>query len=148
MEGLLGWSAYDRLPPRFQLLWVRTVEPDRAADLPGAIHVWIEELDAENLPSGVPRAYRVPYTRALARKAEAARLEIMKGNPQGGRALDFGAGGAEAPDGPVIATRRGAEAGGDPMSGDLIDPGFLGGGSQGLELIPLPPPRLPRKEAP
>ena len=30
-EGLLGWSAYAKLPPRFQLLWARTVETEPGA---------------------------------------------------------------------------------------------------------------------
>lgn len=57
-EDLLGWSSSGPLPKRFQLLWVRTVDPDRALDDPGAIHLWLEEIDDANLPSGVPRAYR------------------------------------------------------------------------------------------
>src|ERR1043166_3672528 len=74
-EGLLGWSAYESVPDRFQLLWARTVEPNLAAGEPGGIHLWVETLDDANLPSGVPRAYRLRYSAKVAEKVEAARGE-------------------------------------------------------------------------
>jgi hypothetical protein len=148
-QGLLGWAALEPLPPQFQLLWARSIEPNRAANAPGAVYLWVEELDDANLPSGVPRAYRLPYSTALARKAEAARTEIMNGRPQAGRAEDFGVGGGQAaPEGPVATARPGdVEPGGDPSSG-LLDPAFLGGDSQSVEFAPLPAPKLPPKGPP
>ena len=94
-QGLLGWSAITALPARFEVLWVRTIEPDPTNNDPGAIHLWLEALDASNLPSGEPRAYRLPYSARLAHGAEAARVEIQAGHPQGGRAADFGTGEGE-----------------------------------------------------
>ena len=44
-EGLPGWSASAPLPPQFQLLWARVVEPNPLDQDPGAIHVWVEQLD-------------------------------------------------------------------------------------------------------
>lgn len=146
-EGLLGWSAYASVPARFQLLWARTIEPNLAEKEPGAIHLWVEALDDANLPSGVPRAYRLPYSANVAGKVEAARVEIMNGHPQGGRAVDFGIGdGTAAP--PAATAAGGAEPGGDPSSGDYLDPAFLGGDSKSVEFAPLPVPKLPAKDAP
>jgi hypothetical protein len=108
-EGLLGWSAREPLPPRFQLLWARSVEPNLALGEPSAVHLWLEELDEANLPSTVPRAYRLSYSAALARKVESARIEIMSGRPQGGRAEQFGAGGWPA--GPGCGRRGPASRG-------------------------------------
>jgi hypothetical protein len=148
-QGLLGWSTPQTVPARFQLLWARTVEPDLADDVPGSIHLWLEELDDANLPSGEPRAYRLPYSAALAHKVEAARVEIMSGHPPGGRALDFGIGGGEAaPEAPVAATSTGAEPGGDPERSGPLDPAFLGGESKSIEFAPLPAPALPAKDLP
>jgi hypothetical protein len=145
-EGLLGWSAFEPLPPRFQLLWARSVEPNLALNEPGAVHLWLEELDEANVASAVPRAYRLPYSAALARKVESARVEIMNGRPQGGRAEQFGAGdGQPVPDG---VPRRGVEAGGDPVSGGSLDSAFLGGEQQSVEFAPLPVVTLPPKDAP
>ena len=70
----------------------------------------------------------------------------MKGHPQGGRAEQFGTGDGEpVPDGAV--SRPGAQSGGDPSSGGLLDSAFLRGESQAVEFAPLPVPTLPPKEA-
>jgi hypothetical protein len=151
IEGLSGWSAATPLPPQFQLLWARIVEPNPLDRDPGAVHIWVEELDAANLPNGQPRAHRLPYSAALAHKVEAARDEIMKGHPQGGRAADYGAGnGQSAPEGPsdVSTFRPAAAPGGDPMTGGPLDLSFLTGESGNIEFSPLPVPILPPKDAP
>ena len=71
-RALLGWSSIDPLPPRFKLLQARIVEPHSLAGDAGAIHLWVEELDKDNFPSGEPRAYRLPYEAKLAERTEAA----------------------------------------------------------------------------
>jgi hypothetical protein len=148
-QGLLGWAAPERVPDRFQLLWARAVEPNLAAGFPGAVYLWLEELDDANLPSGEPRAYRLPYSAALARKAESARVEIAGGRPQGGRAEAFGSAGNETVTGGTAVTATGgAEPGGDPTSGGLLDPAFLSGDSVPIEFAPLPAPALPPKGEP
>jgi hypothetical protein len=150
-EGLPGWSASAPLPPQFQLLWARVVEPNPLDQDPGAVHVWIEELDAANIPSGQPRAYRLPYSPALARKVEAAREQILKGHPTGGRAVDIGTGkGQAAPEGPanVATLRPSAAPGGDPASGGPLDLSFLMGQSGNIEFELLPGPTLPAKDLP
>jgi hypothetical protein len=151
VEGLTGWSAPVPLPSQFQLLWARIVEPNPLDRDPGAVHIWVEELDAANLPNGQPRAHRLPYSAALAHKVEAARDEIMKGHPQGGRAVDFGAGnGQAAPEGPadVSTLRPSAAPGGDPLGGGALDLSFLTGEAGSIEFAPLPVPVLPPKDAP
>jgi hypothetical protein len=92
IRGLLGWASTDRLPVSFKLLAARIVEPHSLENDPGSIYLWVEELDDANRPSGVPRAYRVPYDDSLADKTHAAENEIAAGRPQGGRAADFGGG--------------------------------------------------------
>ena len=151
VEGLPGWSAAGPLPPQFQLLWARVVDPNPLDRDPGAVHVWVEELDTANIPSGQPRAYRLPYSPTLAAKVEAARDEILKGHPQGGRAADYGTGlGQAAPEGPsdVTKLRPAAAPGGDPTGGGVLDLSFLSGESGNIEFSPLPIPILPPKDAP
>jgi hypothetical protein len=87
-KGLLGWPASGALPPKFQLLWTRVVEPDLKAGNRGAIYLWVEEVDANNVPSGLPRSYQLPYSVKLADRTLKARDEIMAGNPQEGLAED------------------------------------------------------------
>jgi hypothetical protein len=88
-KGLLGWPGGGRLPHRFQLLWTRVVEPDRKVNDPGAIYLWVEELDDNNVPSGTPRSFQLRYSVPLADKTNKARDEIMSGNPQEGTASDL-----------------------------------------------------------
>ena len=76
--------------PRFKLLQARIVEPHSLEGDPGSIYLWVEALDEGNRPSGVPRAYRIPYSDTLAEKTDKAASEIAAGRPQGGRAADFG----------------------------------------------------------
>jgi hypothetical protein len=82
---------------------------------------------------------------------QAARDEIMKGHPQGGRAADFGTGnGQPAPEGPsdVSTFRPAAAPGGDPTGGGPLDLSFLTGESGNIEFAPLPVPILPAKDTP
>ena len=91
-KGLLGWPASGALPPKFQLLWTRVVEPDVKAGNRGSIYLWVEEVDGNNVPSGLPRSYRLPYSVKLADRTLKARDEIMAGNPQEGLAEDVAEG--------------------------------------------------------
>jgi hypothetical protein len=88
-KGLLGWPGSGRLPARFQLLWTRVVEPDPKIHDAGSIFLWVEEVDENNVPTGTPRSYRLPYSKPLADKSLKARDEIMSGNPQEGTAEDL-----------------------------------------------------------
>ena len=91
-KGLLGWPASGALPPKFQLLWTRVVEPDVKAGNRGSIYLWVEEVDGNNVPSGLPRSYRLPDSVKLADRTLKARDEIMAGNPQEGLAEDVAEG--------------------------------------------------------
>jgi len=88
-KGLLGWPASGALPPKFQLLWTRVVEPDVKAGNRGAIYLWVEQVDGNNVPSGLPRSYQLPYSVKLADRTLKARDEIMAGNPQEGLAEEI-----------------------------------------------------------
>src|SRR5262245_31151203 len=96
-KSLLGWPRSGQLPPRFQLLWARVVEPDPKTGDRGAIYLWIEEVDENNVPDGVPRSFRIPYSRPLADRSIKAREEIRRGRRQQGSAGDIS--GTEAKEG-------------------------------------------------
>jgi hypothetical protein len=85
-KGLLGWPGTGQLPHHFQLLWTRVVEPDPKMGDPGAIYLWVEELDENNVPSGTPRSFKLKYSPPLADQSNKAKDEIMAGNPQEGTA--------------------------------------------------------------
>ena len=88
-KSLLGWPASGALPSKFQLLWTRVVEPDPKMGHRGAIYLWVEEIDTNNVPTGLPRSYRLPYSVKLAERTLKARDEIMAGKPQEGVAEDL-----------------------------------------------------------
>ena len=147
VRGLLGWASVDRLPASFKLLQARIVEPHSLEGDPGSIYLWVETLDEGNRPSGVPRAFRIPYSDRLAEKTDHARSEIAAGRPQGGRAADFGDGG-----GSVLQAAREYitpsmlldTSGGDPSTGG----GLLAAPREGdgVTFTPLLPPRMPPKD--
>lgn len=145
-RGLLGWASIDALPARFKLLQARIVEPHSLEGDPGSIYLWVETLDEDNRPSGVPRAYRLPYSDGLAGKAQHASDQIASGHPQGGRAADFGTG-----EGGIIDAAREyilpktiiQTAGGDPSTGEFKAAQQAG---DGVSFTPLLPPRMPPKD--
>ena len=149
-RGLLGWSSTDPLPPKFRLLGARIVEPHSLEGDPGAIYLWVEALDDDNFPSGVPRAYRLSYNVRLAEKTEAAVRASAEGKPQGGRTADFGnglGGNAEATAQEVTPSTITTTGGGDPSSGGPLDPQSADGENQTINFTPLVPPRMPPKDA-
>jgi hypothetical protein len=146
MRGLLGWASVDRLPPSFKLLQARIVDPHTVDGDSGSVYLWVEALDEDNRPSGVPRAFRLPYSDALAEKTQHASDQIAAGHPQGGRAADFGTG-----DGGVIDAAREyilprtilETSGGDPSTGEFKAAKEAG---YGVSFTPLLPPRMPPKD--
>jgi hypothetical protein len=142
-KDLLGWPRAGQLPARFQLLWVRVVEPDLKSSNPGAIYLWIEAVDENNVPDGVPRSYRLAYSRPLADRAVKAREEIMNGKPQQGLAEDLG-GNENQKEANSNQQRSGARA--EPGSTTVdLDQFRLLQQAQRVEFSPLPVPILPPK---
>jgi hypothetical protein len=147
VRGLLGWASVDKLPAAFKLLQARIVEPHSLEGDPGSIYLWVEALDEGNRPSGVPRAYRIPYRDSLAEKTDKAVSEIAAGRPQGGRAADFGSGEGgliEAVREYITPSAIMETAGGDPSTGG----GLMAAPRAGdvVSFTPLLPPRMPPKD--
>jgi hypothetical protein len=150
-RSLLGWASPEALPAHFKLLGARIVEPHSLAGDAGAIFFFVEEVDEDNFPSGDPRLFRLPYDVKLAERTEAAIRASAEGTPQGGRTADFGAGGggaAEPTNREITPSSVTVTSGGDPMSGGPSDPQVSRDESHGVVFSPLPPPRLPPKDAP
>lgn len=76
----------DSYPPAlFRMHWARVVEPNTLTGETGSIFLWLEELDEQNYPSGLPRAYRLPFSRELADAVEAALAAIAGGDEVAGQ---------------------------------------------------------------
>jgi hypothetical protein len=141
ITGLVGWPSGTRLPERFQLDWGTVVEPDKLDGSAGAIYLWVEALDENNLPAGVPRAFHVPYSRELADRIVRARERIEQGTDQVGTARDV-----DLPESPPDQDRR--LAGTPPRENE---PGTAGDPTAFIQHMPsidfadMPPPALPPK---
>jgi len=154
-DGLRGWPGGGPLPDKFQLLWSRVVEPDPRSGDAGAIYFWLEEVDANNVPRGQPRSYRLPYSRSLADRSLAARDEIMAGHPQLGLAGEL-AGEDDAKGDPSshdVASRAESRPAQAAPAGDAqresgtarIDMDALLAQAQPVRFRPMPAPTLPPK---
>jgi len=146
-RGLLGWPGSGALPPHFQLLWSRVVEPSKAAGDPGAIYLWVETLDDNNIPSGVPRSFKLRYTRPLADKTDQAKEAIIAGKPIEGEANDMDdASGDTAPNGQrQTAEQAATDADISHETSPPVDSAFLQDAPKHLDFAPLHPPLLPAK---
>ena len=89
MIDMMGWPVTSRLPPKFQLHWAKIVEPDKLLNQPGAVYMWIEALYDNNIPFGIPRAYKLPYTAPLDNGLKDALDMIAAGQDVGGTAQQF-----------------------------------------------------------
>jgi hypothetical protein len=88
INALMGWPTTQRPPGRFNLISSRISEPDRKTHAPGHIYLWADELDRNNIPSGIPRNYELPYSDTLARKVSNAQEKRDQGIDIMGRLLD------------------------------------------------------------
>jgi hypothetical protein len=79
ISGLIGWPSEGQLPPRFALLNTYVEEPDKQRGDPGHIYLWVQEINAEQIPISPPRAYALPYV-----------TETMKGVTESQEMLDRG----------------------------------------------------------
>src|SRR5690606_33958717 len=77
--GMLGWPTTKRPPGRFHLLATHIVEPDKATSAGGALYLWMEELDDDNMPRGAPGAFQLPYSDQLARDMDRAQQRLDNG---------------------------------------------------------------------
>jgi len=79
INGMLGWPTTKNPPGRFHLLATHIIEPDKATAADGALYLWMEELDEQNLPQGAPRAFQLPYNDELAREMDRVQQRLDEG---------------------------------------------------------------------
>ncbi len=139
LRALPGYASDERLPPRFKLLSARVVEPKTIPGDPGSIYLWVEPMDENNVLSGRPRAFRLPYGETQADNVVNAIKRSNEGHPQEGRS-----GHARDEDdwlGPNagLTIENGMSLNGkEPMTEAERD--------EGLEFTPMLAPQLPAKD--
>jgi hypothetical protein len=147
MTGLVGWASTGEMPKRFGLIATRIVEPDKLSKLPGAIYLWVEEVDDRQIVIGPPRAFQVPYKVEIATEVASAQQQIEGGGKVLGQ---FAATGDTNADAAQTAQKQGEgtvntegnanlQANGGGQGADRIgDPGAL-------SFSEMPPVDLPDK---
>jgi hypothetical protein len=115
LQAMLGWPTEALPPDRFELHGALIEEPDRKGRGAGAIYLWLSPRDAAGAPAGPPRAYALPYSRALHEAAARALAGLQAGLAIDGR------------------------------SQAASDPGGLATPSAAIELFERAPPPLPPK---
>jgi hypothetical protein len=139
---LRGLPTDSKPPTYFKLHWARVVEPNLLMKEKGHVFLWLEELDAQNFPSGVPRAYGLAYDPELVKKVEVALGKIQDGEDVAGTITDA----ASAPVGDTAESlarkvKDGARPGG-PNSGSVgerffeFDPSMLTFGEAAAPITP------------
>jgi hypothetical protein len=81
---LRGLPTDSQPPAHFKLHWARVVEPNLLMKEKGHVFMWLEELDDQNYPSGIPRAYALAYDPELVKKVEVAMGKIQDGEEVSG----------------------------------------------------------------
>lgn len=133
LDSYAGWPAEEEMPQKALLISAIVREPNFSKNDRGAIFLWVVPIGRDDPGpfaydpiSGEPRAYELPYSRAMHEQTAAA----MKAMRQNGR--------------PILIEREGlpGDEEGDPHGngadyGDETDSGF--------RMRELPPPTLPEK---
>lgn len=70
-----GWPTVASMPAHAQLHWAVVDEPDPATTDPGRIYLWLD------VGSAKPRAYSLPYTRAMHKRVQQALQQVKEGRP-------------------------------------------------------------------
>ena len=74
-NDLLGWPTTEKVPDKFEILWVVVEEPNKRTNDDGAIYIWIKNLEpkddsfslsfnSKDVSKG-SRLYKLPYNRAM-----------------------------------------------------------------------------------
>lgn len=136
--GLLGWPSEARPPDRFAVIATRVVEPNAFTGDPGAVYLWLEEIDDNNVIVGEPRNYAFPFSEALAEAANEAQEMLNAGEEVAGEAQD-------PEETEEVTPAEGApdvgEPGGQGQGGGYVPIDFV------LIFSDLPPVALPTKGA-
>lgn len=132
LDSYAGWPAREAMPQRALLSSAIVREPNPSKNDRGAIFLWVVPLGqddpgpfAYDPVSGEPRAYKLPYSRAMHEQTAAAMKAMRDGRP-------------------ILIERLGKPG----EEGDGQDGGtttFQDDGDSGFRMRELPPPNLPVK---
>lgn len=79
LQAMLGWPTEAEPPAHFQLHAALVHEPERRARNQGRIYLWLSPKSEDGATDGPPRAYALPYSRALHEMVARARARLEEG---------------------------------------------------------------------
>ena len=79
LQAMLGWPTEAQPPARFELHAALIQEPGRKGARPGAIFLWLSPRGPDGAVAGPPRAYALPYSRALHEATARAQAGLQDG---------------------------------------------------------------------
>ncbi len=85
LKDFVGWPSSSNLPEEFLLHWAIINEPDKIKNTEGEIYIWATKLDKENKIKGIPRAYKIDYTRKNHEEITAGLIKVGEGIQQKGQ---------------------------------------------------------------
>jgi hypothetical protein len=149
ISGMAGWPTTEPLPARFALLNTQVLDPDKINNKPGAIYLWVQEIDDTQRPISPPRAYELPYSSGMLKTVSDGQDQLDKGEDVLGTAASVQSkdsnGDADGSEG----TSQARDGQGDSASGNKHGSGAAGAagfeGGQSVSFGAMPPPALPTK---
>ncbi len=147
LTSMLGWPTSSDLTQRFSLLETRLVDPDALTGETGQIFLWVDELDANNIPMPRPRALEIAYSDRMARLVRIAQERLDAGEQVMGEfTQNTGMSPAPAPvpvqeegDQELMAANQRREG------GSMIGAATIGAAPDELAFSGMPAPVLPEK---
>jgi hypothetical protein len=147
LDDLQGWPTNDPIPNKFEVKWITVNEPNKKTDSPGAIYVWLKDLEPEKTShswylttkhknvNDEPRLHKMPYTRERHEQAMKIQAKIGKGGKFMAQKSKGGIGeGSGQHKGPKGQSKGKGKGGG----------GMSEGGDE-FKFYELPPPSYPEK---
>lgn len=92
LDDLQGWATSDTTPAKFEIKWISVEEPNQKTDSPGAIYLWVKDLEPEKTAHSwyistkhknigkEPRLHKIPYSRKGHEQAVKIQQKIAKGD--------------------------------------------------------------------
>ena len=84
LQQTKGWPSNQALPTSFELISADILEPNPLKTIKGNIHLWVREITSGDSSTHTPRAFILPYSRALHKELFQAKQRISEGYTQVG----------------------------------------------------------------
>ncbi len=143
---LRGLPTDGPIPESFRMLWAQVIEPNPLKGEKGHVFLWLQALDPDNFPLGLPRAYQLPYSEDLKIKVndamgKIAQVEDIQGKVDASNALPESTSEALAQE--IQAVLQESRPGGSSTVGERIfqfDPAMLTFSKAAAPVTPGKPP--------